>query len=413
MEGLRHEWATNLAWQATLPERTLDWPGALAMLQTQNLKLRQARTELTNAQEAVRQVFRDLVPMLNLHAGVAKRLVDVPTIGANDVSLSADSFFNIPGLVSFGARLYITRLGALRAESAAKLTEREEIISLYRLFWEAEEVQAQAKDLQVQRETAQAFSGVDLFTSQLMLTEAELRETGRQQSYQTLQQRISETVGDSSFRWRLVTNGLPAFSYATDPLPLSDTNRVGQLQMRLAAIELEAARAALAGIKLRYWPELNIFVTGPPLYQRNFGQEQFWSAGDLRASADAYWTIDTRGYVARQVRQTKRQQALQEERMRQQALTLMGRLLFTQQLLQRSVEQEHELQQELMVLEAVPPAQNFSSLQKFSVDYQNTTDQLRRVRRDIADLNALFWFVDEAAWVNLSPLSPLADARKQ
>src|SRR4051812_49097217 len=69
IEKLALEWQTNLAHQAQLPERTLDWPSALAQLRAGNLKLRQTRTELTNAQEAVRQVFRDLVPSLNLHAG--------------------------------------------------------------------------------------------------------------------------------------------------------------------------------------------------------------------------------------------------------------------------------------------------------------------------------------------------------
>ena len=63
---------------------------------------------MTNAQESVHQVFRDLMPTLNLHAGANKRLVDLPNLSSSDVTFSADSFFNIPGVVSFSARLYIT-----------------------------------------------------------------------------------------------------------------------------------------------------------------------------------------------------------------------------------------------------------------------------------------------------------------
>src|ERR1051326_8331123 len=139
MSSLQAQWQTNLAYQTQAPERTLDWPAALELLRANNLKLRQARTEVTNAQEAVRQVFRDLVPTLSMNAGVSKNLVDLPSVGANDVTFSVDSLFNVPGLVSFGARFYMTRLAKLRAEAAYALTEREQIIELYKLFWAAQE----------------------------------------------------------------------------------------------------------------------------------------------------------------------------------------------------------------------------------------------------------------------------------
>jgi outer membrane protein TolC len=409
--SLAKEWQTNILYQTRLPDRALDWPTALAELRAHNLKLRQAGTDRTNAQEAVHQVFRDLLPMLDLHAGVAKQLVDFPSIGPNDVTFSADSFFNIPGLVNFSARLYVTRLALLRAEAAYELTEREQIIDLYKLFWSAQELQAEARQLQEQKKTARAFGVVDPFTGQTMLTQTEVHELSQNQEVQTFQQHAGDLLGSQQYHWIFLTNGLPILHYDVDPLPLTDTNRVAQLQLRLAAIELEAARAELSGIKLRYWPELDIFVTGPPLYQSTFGQAQFWSADQLRASADVFWTIDTRGYITTQLRQTKRQQAIQQERLRQESLTLMQKLITSQRLLQATYEQERDLEQELQVLEAVPPAQNFDSLQKYATDYETTSEQLRRVRRELAELNTLFWFVDEAAWIHVSPLKNLTASR--
>jgi hypothetical protein len=406
--NLETRWTTNIVQQQQLPIRALDWPSALAELKANNLKLRQARTEVTNAQEAVRQVFRDLVPSLNLHAGISKRVVDLPSVGANDVSFSADSIFYIPGLMSFGARLYMSRLYRLRVEAAYALTERQQVIELYKLFWAAQEIQEQARYAANGRKTAQAYEKVDPFAGQLMLTETELREVSGLHESESLQQRASDLLGSRDFRWALLTNGLPDLRYDLDPLPLTDTNRVAQLQIRLAAIELEAARAELTGIKLRYWPELNIFVSGPPLYQRSFGQEEFWKADALRASADAFWMIDTRGYISRQLRQTKRQQALQQERLRQESLSLMQKLVFTQTILSTIHEKERDLEQQLAVLEAIPPAQNLASIQKYATDYQTTVDQLRQVRRESAELKALFWFVDEAAWTDTPPVTPLA-----
>src|SRR5207237_8940237 len=115
VQTLRKEWQTNLQDQASLPVRVLDWPAALARLHANNLKLRQAGTEVTNSQEAVRQVFRDLTPTLNLRSGISKRLKDFSNLSFNDVTFSADSFFSLPGVVSFAARLYASRLYELRA----------------------------------------------------------------------------------------------------------------------------------------------------------------------------------------------------------------------------------------------------------------------------------------------------------
>jgi hypothetical protein len=209
VEDLQVEWKTNILYQAQLPERTLDWGTALTLLRESNLKLRQARTEMTNAQEAVRQVFRDLVPTLNLHAGVSKRVVDLPSVGSEDVTFSANSILNIPGVVSFNSRLYMTRLYQLRAETAYALAEREQIIELYKLFWAAQDVEEQSGFISNQKETARSYETVDPFTGQLLLTETELRELANQQERQTLHQRASELLGSRQYRWRFQTNGLP------------------------------------------------------------------------------------------------------------------------------------------------------------------------------------------------------------
>ena len=54
-------WQAEVARHTALPERTLDWSEALALLERNNLKLRSARVDITNAQELAYQVFRDLI----------------------------------------------------------------------------------------------------------------------------------------------------------------------------------------------------------------------------------------------------------------------------------------------------------------------------------------------------------------
>jgi hypothetical protein len=363
-----------------------------------NLKLRQSRTEVTNSQENVRQVFKDLIPTLNGRAGVSKNIGDLGNIGPNDVTISADSFFNIPGVIGFSARYYAAQLYRLRAEAAYQLAEREQMIELFRLFFSAEELRDQALRLEVQRAAAKAMEQVDAFSGRLMLTEMETRELAHVRDRKTLQDRAAELLGTREYQWNFATNGLPELTYHLNPLPLSDTNRVAQLQLKLLGVELEAARAQLLGLKLRYWPELNIFVVGPPIYNRSLGTDRFWDADDVRVSADLFWTVDTRGQLARSIRQTKRQQELQKQRYREETLALINRLIFTQQLIGSVQTQLRRVESQLALLLAVPPAQDYFAYQKYAYDYRSLTQQQLQLKRELSELNALFWFVDESAW---------------
>ena len=398
LDVLRQAWEDNVNYQAQLPNRTLDWPTAVQVMRENNLKLRLAATDVTNSQEAVRQVFKDLIPTLNLRAGVQKEIVDVPNLDLDDVNFSASSFFNVPGVVNFYARYYAARLFSMRAQVAQELAEREQMIELYRAFFNAEELRHQTTRIETDRATALAMEQVDPFTGRMMLTELKTAELAHARDAKALQDRISDLLGSRDSRWILITNGLPTFDYQQHPLPLADTNRVAQVQMRLLAIELEAARAQLLGLKLRYWPELNIFVTAPPIYSRSAGTDRFWDTDEIRASADLFWNIDTRGNLSRTIRQTKRQQDMQKERYRQESIALMNRLVFTQGLIDAVKDQLDQVQTQLEILLAVPPTQNYGALEKYSQDYRSLTQQQIQLRRELSELNALFWFVDEFAW---------------
>jgi hypothetical protein len=412
MHDLRVEWRTNWAHQAHLPVRMIDWPEAVALMQGQNLKLRQARVEITNSQEMVRQVFRDLTPTLNLRSGLSKRVRDIPTLTADDVTFSVDSFFNIPGVVSLAPRYYTARLMLLRSETARELAEREQTIELYKLFWAAQEVQEYAQQLERQKAIAEAMGEIDPFTGSMMLTEVETRELGNRHEAESLQARAGELLGDRSWNWVFRTNDLPKLRYDLAPLPLEDTNRVAQLQMKLVALELEGARARVMGTKLRYWPELTLFVTGPPIYQRAAGRERFWDADEVTASANLFWYLDTRGYIGRQLRQMERANLIQRERFRQESLALMNRLMFTQTILEDTLEKAREIEFQLEVLQAAPPLQSYAALQRYADEHRALMEQQRRMHRELAELQTLFWFVDEAAWEEPSFPTPLANARK-
>lgn len=398
MTDVRGQWRTNVAHQAQLPERALDWDGAVAVLRENNLRLRRGRLDVTNAQENLRQIYKNLLPTITLRSGISQSVGEVSMTTWDDVFLDINSFFNIPGLVGLNTRIFAARLALLRAVTVYEIQERDQIIELYKLMLAFREHQETRAALEAEQRFANAVRGVDEVTGNVLLREAENRNLALIKERDSLQQRAGELLGNRGYRWVLRTNGAPGLNYESEPLPIADTNRVAQLQMRLVAIELVGAWARLTGIKLQYWPDLRFFVTGPPVYTRRGGMERFFDPDAIRFTADVFWRLDTRGQISRQVRQTRRDQELQVARIRQESMALIDRLLAGQKILDDLRSEVAELNQLIPIIESVPPPADFAGIVKTAETRRSLRDQERRLRRELAELNTLFWFVDEQKW---------------
>lgn len=395
---LQQQWQTNVARQTALPEQILDWPHANALLEAGNLKLRRARADITNAQENFRQVFKDLMPTLNVRAGMSKTLETLPATSVDDVNFNLDSFFNIPGILSMSTRLFATRLVLLRTKAYYDLTIREQTIELYKLFLAFEDQNAAEAQLNDELAFARAIGSVDPFSGKLLMRDLDTRSLALARDRDGLQDKAGDLFGNRDWRWKFVSDGLPQFRYDLTPLELSDTNRIAQLQIKLAAIEFVAAWARIKGIQLQYWPDLSVFVTGPPVYQRSAGVESFWNAGQLRLNANVFYRIDTRGQIATQIRQTRRDQELQIARLRQDALALIDKILAAQKFMGTLRQQADQLKQVLPLLSQVPPAADYTGILKAAENARNLRDQERKLQRELAELNTVFWFVDDTKW---------------
>lgn len=398
VSDLRTQWYTNVAHQVNLPTRTLDWNSATAFLQENNLRLRRSRADITNAQENVRQIFKDLLPAITLRSGISQTIGEIPMTTWDDVIFDVNSFFNIPGIVSLNTRYFSARLTLMRSLTLYDLAEREQTVELYKLMLAFREHQETRAALDGEQRFANAVSTVDDVTGKVLLRETEARELTLVKESETLQQRAGELFGDRRYRWVVTTNGAPGLNYEANPLPLGDTNRIAQLQMRLVAIELVGAWARLVGIKLQYWPEMRLFVSGPPVYARRAGNDTFFDAENIRVGADVFWRLDTRGQVGKQLRQTRRDQELQVARIHQESLALIDRILAAQRILNDLRTEIAELNQLIPIVESVPPPADFTSIVKAAETRRSLRDQERRLRRDLAELNTLFWFVDEQKW---------------
>jgi hypothetical protein len=191
---------------------------------------------------------------------------------------------------------------------------------------------------------------------------------------------------------------MPELRYETTPLELIDTNRVAQAQLRLAAVELAGAWARIKGIQLQYWPELTLFITGPPVYQHSAQNEAFWDLRQVRANANFFWRIDTRGAIATQLKQTRRDQELQLARLRQDGLILIEKMLVAQKLMGVLREQADQLHAILPLVSQIPVAVDYAGILEATEKARSLRDQERKLRRELSELNTLFWFVDERKW---------------
>lgn len=395
---LQRHWQTSALHQASLPERVLNWNDAVDYLLINNLKLRRARVEITNAHENYRQVFKDLLPQIQVRSGISQTIGELSATTWDDVIFDIYGFFNVPGLVGLNTRHFAARLAVIRAHTLYELAKREQIIELYKLMLAYGEHQDALAALVAEQQFADAVRTVDEISGQVLLREGEQRDLALVRDAEALQQRAGELLGDRTWRWVLVTNGAPAFAYASEPLPIADTNRVAQLQLRLVAIELVAAWARVTGIKLQYWPEMRLFVTSPPIYRRRGGVETFFDAEDIRLTADVFWRLDLRGQISKQLRQTRRDQELQVARIRQEALALIDRILAAQKLVDDLRAEISQLNQLIPIVEGIAPPADFAGIVKAAETRRSLRDQERRLRRELAELNTLFWFVDEQKW---------------
>jgi outer membrane protein TolC len=392
------EWQTNVTTQLALKEQVLDWPAALALMKANNLKLRQTRVAVTNSEENLRQVFMDLVPTLDLHASASHTLANLSAISFDDVTFNIDSFFNFPGLASFSTRLFAARLTLMRARTINQLAEREQMIELYKLFLDALDAQDVAEDLQMDEGLVEKIRPLDEMGARTLQEEIKTRKIALEKQRLSVQDKAADVLGSRDKLWAFSTNGWPVFHYERDPLPLSETNLVAHLPIRLLAIELVGAWAQIVGMKLQYWPEVSLFISGPSLYQNVGGNSEFWDINQVRGTVDMFWRLDTRGNLRRQIRQTKRQQELEIARLRQEQQSLIAKLLAGQKLEASLREQMEVVEQLVPALAQLPPPQQLSALMNSREVYQSLRDQQHKLRRELAEVNTVFWFVDDRKW---------------
>jgi hypothetical protein len=382
----------------SLPGETLNWQRALAIQRERNLELRASRNAIASAEDRVRQVFRDLLPGAGISGNVVKSISDLGSLGQEDVALSLYGFLNVPGLLQQRSRYYAACLELMRARWAYELKQRELTIQLHELFLREDVFSQRERNLLASmRWQSQSIAELGLDANPAALEREGIRWS-LQRERRAMRTEIARVLGSDAREWRLDPHGLPQHDYLTRPLNLKNARHTGLLFRQLQAVELEGARLAEFGIRLRYWPDLSINLASPPVYQIAGGRAADWSLDQVLVNLSSGLTFDTRGQTASQLAEVRRQVAILRERLAEENTRTIQKLLIARQALELNQKQLRltELRLEAMrgLNRSLDPARNRDQLERLlALDERRAGLLLEN-----SQLQAMFWFMDERKW---------------
>lgn len=266
----------------TLEIREMSWTEALAFADRHNLELRKARNEIRSARRNVKRVFLQLVPLVNLGYYYNKALVgNGAGYYSENYDYNANIIFNIPALTRLPVDYYLAEFALFRAEKNLEIKRREIFSKIFQA----------ARDAETGRR-AYALERAAIFGSAAESRRTELdrkREIEVHEEWMTL----AALFSDASRKWRVVPAGAEAVS-AADFSGVSA--QIDPLVLTLMATELEASRLALLGVKINYFPTVQVNFYSPSLFNYSGGTNSgFTGRGeDLRMQLDFFLQLDTR-----------------------------------------------------------------------------------------------------------------------
>jgi hypothetical protein len=405
-ETLPATWANiENQWRETLeqdynPEQpvALSWNDALARMREHNIKLQRAKLDIQRSKDNISQVYWNLMPLLNVQLRANTRLQDISSISWSNLTFDINSFINIPGLANMQSNLFGARLSLLRAELALLLAEREQTIELYQAFREFQILQQRLSFLEFSEQQANLWRNIDPFQSARQREELRKLRRSLEQQSDNLQQTLHRLIGLSPHWWQPQPETLPEWNYLKHPLVLEDMKQTGFLQSLLLATELEGEAARIQGIRLMYWPDLSISVTGPPLYQVANNKDKFWDAGEVQAFATVFWQVDTQGRIRRHLKQVEMESSIQQQELKLQSVEQARRLQQAQLLYADYVKELENLNKDLQWLQELLQAGQGADPVRNLQAVQTLADERTLLQQRIDEIVSMFWFVDERRW---------------
>ena len=262
-----------------LPERSITWHQALALLRENNLELREATDRIRQAERRSMSIYTDMIPGVSFYGFMTRYVSDLTkSVSSNEFTSNVNVTFSIPTLTQVPYRVYSSKITTYAEIKAKEGRERELISKLYQLVRMREIEDAKRalgeKQLDMPRE---------MDKQQLVQ---------RRQSDEKYWQEVSRLLGSRAARWYIMPESMPRVRWE-DYSPLLD--KPGELVVCEFAMRLERARLAQYGVALTYLPTINTNLYSPALFSSSGGTYQgtFLDANDTRLNLNISYWLDT------------------------------------------------------------------------------------------------------------------------
>lgn len=411
-EQIADQFSRELLRIDSLQDEKISWNEALKLMSSNNIDLISTKDQVTTAEEALTQIYRDLIPGASISAGVNAAVTDLANLSGDDFAFNVFSFINIPGIIAHHIRYYASTLELMRARWAYELKLRELTIALHEQFLQYQLLEERTKNLSLSsrfQPPPSILGGLDATPEGLQ--KEELALTLERQS-RGMQASISRLLGSTRSRWILEAETVPEWDYIKNPLPIENPKQFGTLYRQLQALQLEGQRLSKLGVKLRYWPDIFISVSTPPVYSVRDGEVDSIEFDRTFVSLNTTAQLDTRLSIWTQLKQVERRIELDRRRLEQENSILIEQLQTNQNALELNRKQSrlNEIRLKFLRKEkrGLDPRQNRDQLEKsLGLSERRTSLLIER-----AQLQASLWLLDERRWDRIDWEEPEKKVKK-
>lgn len=277
-EKIEKQYAETRVWDE-LPQRTISWEQALAILHRHNADLKKAQNLIDRAERDTLSVYTDLIPTFSYYGYANKTIADLTEKwSGDDVQQNVNVYFSLPTITQIPYRVYAAEARAYAAAKAKEGKEREVVSQLYQLV-RKHETDARINALEAESDTT--------------FTADPAQRLQREKDAHRYWAEIAALLGDYSARWNILPETLPRIRWEQYSARL---DKLDPLMVCQFAMKLEQARMAQYSVALNYLPTLNTGLYSPSLFSSTGGTYSgtFLDSNDTRLNLSVSYSLDTR-----------------------------------------------------------------------------------------------------------------------
>lgn len=264
----------------TLPEKTITWHQAVAMLKVSNLELAEMEDSIQQAERESLSVYTDMIPGVSYYGYMTRSISELADpMNSDELASRINVSFSVPTLTQVPYRVYAAKVRTFAAIKAKEGKERELVSRLYQLV-RRREIDDARRALQQKLPDEQNDASVQ-------------QKMRREQDEEKYWQEVASILGRRDKRWNILASSMPKVKWEDYNRRM---DRLGELVVCDLAMRLERARMAQYSVALNYLPTINTSIYSPSLFSSTGGTYQgtFLNGDDTRVNLSISYSLDTK-----------------------------------------------------------------------------------------------------------------------